>query len=504
MSSEDDFMLEDDMSDVEFDDSMDEEFSDVDDFGAVIAEKDKLKPYEVEHKSLSVDDIRKAQTAQVQQVSGVLGLPDEQVATLLRHFKWNREKLLERYMDDPDGVAKAAGITTEDSAPPKLEVVPGFMCDICCNDDEGMDTYALPCQHRFCKDCYEYYLTQKIKDEGESRKIQCPGEKCNVVIDEKTVKLIVRDDVYQRYVTLLDRTYVDDNEHIKWCPAPNCENAVECAASMKQLQTVVPTVTCAAGHEFCFGCSLADHQPCMCTLVKRWLKKCEDDSETANWLSANTKECLKCQSTIEKNGGCNHMTCRKCKYEFCWVCMGPWAEHGTSWYNCNRYEEKTSINARDAQAKSRASLERYLHYYNRFANHEQSAKLDRELYNRTEKKMAQLQANSELSWIEVQFLKAAVDVLVQARQTLKWTYAFAFYLQRNNVTEIFEDNQRDLEMAVENLSHLCEQPIDPKELSTLKQNILDKTVYVNTRKEVLLSDTAKGLKEERWTYNVEV
>lgn len=57
----------------------------------------------------------------------------------------------------------------------------------------------------------------------------------------------------------------------------------------------------------------------------------------------------------------SHMTCKKCKWEFCWVCMGPWSEHGTAWYQCNRYEEKTGVNARDAQAKSRASLERYLH-----------------------------------------------------------------------------------------------------------------------------------------------
>ena len=78
---------------------------------------------------------------------------------------------------------------------------------------------------------------------------------------------------------------------------------------------------------------------------------------------------------------CSHMTCKKCKYEFCWVCMGaivlgifcklmltnmytgPWSEHGTSWYNCNRYDESSGVEARDAQARSRASLERYLHVY---------------------------------------------------------------------------------------------------------------------------------------------
>jgi hypothetical protein len=55
------------------------------------------------------------------------------------------------------------------------------------------------------------------------------------------------------------------------------------------------------------------------------------------------------------------MTCKKCKHEFCWVCMGPWSEHGTAWYSCNRYDEKAGVDARDAQSRSRASLERYLH-----------------------------------------------------------------------------------------------------------------------------------------------
>src|SRR5258706_6327521 len=49
------------------------------------------------------------------------------------------------------------------------------------------------------------------------------------------------------------------------------------------------------------------------------------------------------------------------KRRFCWVCMGPWSEHGTQWYNCNRFDDKSAVEARDAQSKSRISLERYLH-----------------------------------------------------------------------------------------------------------------------------------------------
>jgi ariadne-1 len=177
--------------------------------------------------------------------------------------------------------------------------------------------------------------------------------------------------------------------------------------------------------------------------------------------------------------------------------MGVWSEHGTSWYNCNRFEEKSGTDARDAQARSRQSLERYLHYYNRYANHEQSAKLDRDIFHKTEKKMTLLQNQSGLSWIEVQFLENASHALQQCRQTLKWTYAFAYYLARNNQTEIFEDNQKDLEMAVENLSEMFEKPVE--QLASLKVEMMDKTSYCNRRRIILLDDTAKNLKEGKST-----
>ena len=366
----------------------------------------------------------------------------------------------------------------------------------------------MKCGHRYCVDCYRQYLAQKIKDEGEAARIQCPTAGCNRIVDSKSLDLLVaaelkarygnleqlkgRSDNLSRYHTLLTRTYVDDKENLKWCPAPECEYAVECGIKKRELGRIVPTVTCSCRHRFCFGCSLSDHQPTPCSLVKQWIKKCEDDSETANWISANTKECPKCSSTIEKNGGCNHMTCRKCKHEFCWMCMGLWSEHGTSWYNCNRFEEKSGLDGRDTQAKSRQSLERYLHYYNRYANHEQSAKLDKDLYLKTDKKMRNLQTASGMSCIEAQFLDTASQALQQCRQTLRWTYAFAYYLQRNNLTEIFEDNQKDLEMAVESLSEMFEKPT--AELAALKVDMMDKTSYCNKRRVVLLTDTAENLK----------
>ena len=39
------------------------------------------------------------------------------------------------------------------------------------------------------------------------------------------------------------------------------------------------------------------------------------------------RDCPGCGRTIEKNGGCNHMTCRACKTEFCWICRQNYKKH---------------------------------------------------------------------------------------------------------------------------------------------------------------------------------
>lgn len=460
----------------------------------------KTKKFDINYKVHRPEDIQAQQDELINEVNMILDIRKEDAAILLRHFRWNKERLIEDYMDRPKKVLDDAGLGSSESGPPKLEVIPDFVCDICCEDETGLESFAMKCGHRYCVNCYNHYLSQKVKEEGEAARIQCPHDGCRRIMDSNSLDLLVAADLKSRYHELLTRTYVEDKEFLKWCPAPDCQNAIECGIKKKDLDKVVPTVACECKHRFCFGCILSDHQPAPCTLVKKWLKKCADDSETANWISAHTKECPKCNSTIEKNGGCNHMTCRKCKHEFCWMCMGLWSEHGTSWYNCNRFEEKSGSEARDAQANSRKSLERYLHYYNRYANHEQSAKLDKDIYHKTEKKMIQLQSASGLSWIEVQYLNSASQALQTCRQTLKWTYAFAFYLQRNNLTEMFEDNQRDLEMAVEALSEMFEKPVQELAAQKLKVEIMDKTSYCNKRRVILLADTADNLANGKWSW----
>ncbi len=59
-----------------------------------------------------------------------------------------------------------------------------------------------------CKDCYSQYLTSKIMDESESRRIECMAKDCNVIVDERTVELVVEPNVLQRCVQQRSRSSV--------------------------------------------------------------------------------------------------------------------------------------------------------------------------------------------------------------------------------------------------------------------------------------------------------
>ena len=100
---------------------------------------------------------------------------------------------------------------------------------------------------------------------------------------------------------------------------------------------------CECGTPVCLLCSEEQHGPLDCTGAEKWTTKNKSESENMQWIMANTKPCPACKKPIEKNQGCNHMHCRECNHDFCWICLGNWKDHGSStggYYKCNKYEEK--------------------------------------------------------------------------------------------------------------------------------------------------------------------
>ncbi|KAJ2000000.1 hypothetical protein GGI04_004333, partial [Coemansia thaxteri] len=164
------------------------------------------------------------------------------------------------------------------------------------------------------------------------------------------------------------------------------------------------------------------------------------------------------------------------------------------------YEEDASKEARESISKSRAMLERYMHYFTRYNNHEQSAKFAQQLLATTEKNMEHMQREMSLAWIEVHFFSDALDVLTACRAVLKWSYVLAYYMVSDNQKIIFENNQSDLEMATEQLNELVEDPNYEQGIDEIKRKVLDMSTYVKTRRETLLNDTYLGLQENRWQF----
>ena len=55
--------------------------------------------------------------------------------------------------------------------------------------------------------------------------------------------------------------------------------------------------------------------------IERQKQLLKFNRESEKWIKEHTKKCPNCGIVIEKNKGCNHMTCYKCGYEFCWYCL---------------------------------------------------------------------------------------------------------------------------------------------------------------------------------------
>ncbi|OXU30621.1 hypothetical protein TSAR_002465 [Trichomalopsis sarcophagae] len=457
---------------------------------------------EYQFEVLSTEQIVQYMVDTIKEVNTVVEIPATTTRILLNHFNWDKEKLMERFYDgDQEKLFEEARVVNpfrKGSAINRSVLKHNGEneteeCGVCYLTLPSHMMNGLECGHRFCTDCWREYLHTKIMKEGVGQTIACAAHDCDILVDDASVMRLVEDSAVKlRYQHLITNNFVECNKLLKWCRSPNCNNAI------KVLYVDTKPVTCKCNYTFCFNCGENWHDPVQCDILRKWIKKCNDDSETSNWIVANTKECIKCKAIIEKNGGCNHMICKNkfCRAEFCWICLEPWKSHGATSY-CNRFDIDVENVTETTRDKSHKALQKYLFYSNRYANHLQSLQLENNLYKSVKAKMQEMQERN-MSWIEVQFLKTAVDVLCACRQTLMYSYVFAFYVKKNNQTAIFEDNQQDLENATEILSRYLERDMASEDLVDIKQKVQDKYKYCNGRRKVLLEHVQEGRDKDWW------
>ncbi|XP_076475890.1 E3 ubiquitin-protein ligase ari-2 isoform X2 [Bombus vancouverensis nearcticus] len=365
---------------------------------------------------LRIEEVERLLNEDVELLSNSLHITPSLAKVLLHAHNWALQDIIAKYRTN----ASSLLINSKIKSLPPLESLSalkgqrGGLCSVCVIIYPAEKFSTLTCGHSFCKDCWCMHFEVQIT-QGISTGISCMAQDCNVLAPEDFVlSLLTKPNMRERYQQFAFCDYVKSHPQLRFCPGPNCQMI------MRSKEQRAKRVMCSSCRTvFCFRCGIDYHAPTDCNTMKRWLTKCADDSETANYISAHTKDCPKCHICIEKNGGCNHMQCYSCKHDFCWMCLGDWKAHGSEYY---------------------------------WENHSKSLKLEEQTLEAIKMQINKKVMNSSGTWIDWQHLFAAASLLTRCRYTLQYTYPYAYYMEPGPRKELFEYQQAQLEAEIEDLS----------------------------------------------------
>jgi len=237
--------------------------------------------------------------------------------------------------DDDDEPVTTTTTTKKDTFVPfklgyRVPEGPGE-CPICCEEEvPATDLYIFDqCSHQYCRECLAGYYNNLIND-NKVLDITCPYPKCETHVEYHQVQDVVTQEQFSRYEEFTFLASLNADPTVRWCPKVGCGNAI--IGDPENSKCVCTSPECK--YEFCFQCSEPWHQDFSCEQYQDW--KAENgmvDKKFSKWAKDNTKKCPNCKSLIEKMSGCNHMTCYKCKYEFCWLCNGKYSSNHFDVFN---------------------------------------------------------------------------------------------------------------------------------------------------------------------------
>ena len=394
----------------------------------------------------------------INEVKEILGATDDQAQSLLIQNRFNKDAALQMVFE---GDQEMQGDDADEEASIFRPGAETYLCPVCFCEYTQDEVTVGPCNHYLCETCYGCYLTTAVKSGPMAVMTTCPINKCGKIIPPSMFEKICSKADYRMYEKFYLNYYVNSCREVKWCPAPSCDLAV-----------VYPDLTsvdvyCDCGNTFCFHCEKDAHNPVECFYLRMFSDKLKEGEQTGVsnnsdlWVRVRSKNCPSCKSPIEKNAGCMHMTCGKCRYEFCWLCMGDYKKHydETGIGLCNNYADLQKVNrAKEGEMKERSRLDmkmrKFVHYATRYKEHLNSVELD---LKRGEQIKSQVnfivsKCSNKYTLEDFDFLNKIIELVCISRRVLANTYAMRFFMKGRRKKLFFDFMQSDLERSLEALS----------------------------------------------------
>ena len=415
------------------------------------------------------DEIEKEREKKIDEFKEYSSLNKQQAELILINYNWNIDILMNDWFDKTQKIKENSGLCQTKASEKKIKEffkknkIPQNTCPVCYTEIDPGDEISLGCNHLFCSECFSNYLKQKVTaEELTILSTTCPLSGCNFLVTHDIFEKLLKNDKdsLKKYNKCLMRNFTESNSDIKLCPNPKCDVIVKVPGHG------MIEVKCQCGYTFCFKCLRESHRPCDCDMMQYWEDKSKNEGENTKWLIVNTKQCPQCHKYIEKNQGCNHMTCRKevggCGYEFCWICLGEWKPHGSSWYECKKYNP-TELDKQKERMRldTKYELEKYANYYNSYTEEEKAYKYALKLNDKITKYKYALEQEKSQPHLELIFLDNAVQSVTDCHRILKNTYIFGYYMKenkgsKNGVNSLYIHHQEMLRREADLLHELLE------------------------------------------------
>lgn len=141
----------------------------------------------------------------------------------------------------------------------------GFTCEICYDDVEGLDTYALPCGHAFCRPCWITYLRSAFENGLVAASTTvCPRHDCGERLASEDVESIDAE-LSPRWKKALLSSYITKHELYRPCPGADCHVVAYMPhVSQRTITCEQCTTSC------CFQCGHRPHEPAQCGDFDAW------------------------------------------------------------------------------------------------------------------------------------------------------------------------------------------------------------------------------------------